>query len=96
MSTRLYEKEVAITGIGQSEVGRPSQLSGMRLTVDACLQAIADAGLERGDIDGIACWPGDNNNGDSIPTSFHNLASTIVHNTRPRSASRDFSLRENA
>ena len=66
MSTRLYEKEVAITGIGQSEVGRPSQLSGMRLTVDACLQAIADAGLERGDIDGIACWPGDNNNGDSF------------------------------
>ena len=66
MSTRLYEKEVAITGIGQSEVGRPSQLLGMRLTVDACLQAIADAGLERGDIDGIACWPGDNNNGDSF------------------------------
>ena len=66
MSTRLYEKEVAITGIGQLEVGRPSQLSGMRLTVDACLQAIADAGLERGDIDGIACWPGDNNNGDSF------------------------------
>tara|TARA_R110000868_G_scaffold120569_3_gene320197 strand:- start:28088 stop:29278 length:1191 start_codon:yes stop_codon:yes gene_type:complete len=66
MSTRLYEKEVAITGIGQSEVGRPSQLSGMRLTVDACLQAIADAGLERSDIDGIACWPGDNNNGDSF------------------------------
>jgi acetyl-CoA acetyltransferase len=36
----------------------------MRLTLDACLEAIADAGLQRSDIDGVACWPGDNNNGD--------------------------------
>src|SRR5690606_26580499 len=65
MYDRLYEKDVAITGIGQSEVGRPSTLSGMRLTLDACLEAISDAGLRKVDIDGIACWPGDNNNGDS-------------------------------
>ncbi|MBS7691897.1 thiolase family protein [Pseudomonas lalucatii] len=64
MFDRRYEKEVAITGIGQSEVGRPSSKSAMRLTIDACLEAIADAGLERSDIDGVACWPGDNNNGD--------------------------------
>lgn len=64
MFDHRYEKEVAITGIGQSEVGRPSPKSAMRLTVDACLEAIADAGLERSDIDGVACWPGDNNNGD--------------------------------
>ena len=66
MYDRLYEKDVAITGIGQSEVGRPSTLSGMRLTLDACLEAISDAGLRKVDIDGIACWPGDNNNGDSF------------------------------
>lgn len=60
---RVFEKDVAITGIGQSEVGRPSIRSAMQLSVDAALQAIADAGLERGDIDGIASWPGDNNNG---------------------------------
>ena len=66
MLDRVYEKDVAITGIGQSEIARPSQLSGMRLTVDACLEAIADAGLKRSDIDGIACWPGDNNNGNSF------------------------------
>lgn len=66
MFDRLYEKDVAITGIGQSEVARPSQLSGMRLTIDACLEAIGDAGLQRSDIDGVACWPGDNNNGDSF------------------------------
>jgi acetyl-CoA acetyltransferase len=63
MSARLYEKDVAITGIGQSEVARPSARSGMDLTLDACLEAIRDAGLKRSDIDGLACWPGDNNNG---------------------------------
>jgi acetyl-CoA acetyltransferase len=60
---RLFEKNVAIAGIGQSEIGRPSNRSAMQLSVDAALEAIADAGLERSDIDGIASWPGDNNNG---------------------------------
>ncbi|WP_408600732.1 thiolase family protein [Pseudomonas sp. PLMAX] len=64
MFDHRYEKDVAITGIGQSDVGRPSNKSAMRLTLDACLEAIADAGLQRSDIDGVACWPGDNNNGD--------------------------------
>ena len=66
MFDRLFEKSVAITGIGQSEVGRPSSRSAMRLTLDAALEAIADAGLTREDIDGVACWPGDNNNGNSF------------------------------
>ncbi|ABE36479.1 putative thiolase [Paraburkholderia xenovorans LB400] len=60
---RLFEKNVAITGIGQSEIGRPSNRSAIQLSVDAALEAIADAGLERSDIDGIASWPGDNDNG---------------------------------
>ncbi|WP_221410300.1 thiolase family protein [Paraburkholderia dinghuensis] len=60
---RVFEKHVAITGIGQSEIGRPSSRTAIRLSVDAALEAIADAGLERSDIDGIASWPGDNNNG---------------------------------
>lgn len=64
MFDHRYEKQVAITGIGQSEVGRPSNKSAMRLTLEACLEAIDDAGLTREDIDGVACWPGDNNNGD--------------------------------
>ena len=63
---RIGEKDVAITGIGQSEVGRPSSRSAMQLTVDACLDAITDAGLERDDIDGVVSWPGDNNNGDAF------------------------------
>lgn len=63
---RFLEKTVAITGVGQSEVGRPSTLSAMRLTADACLEAIADAGLTPADIDGVSCWPGDNSAGGSF------------------------------
>lgn len=63
---RLFEKNVAVTGIGQSEVGRPSSKPALRLTLDACLEAIADAGLTRDDIDGVACWPGDNAGGASF------------------------------
>ncbi len=59
MSERFLEKNVAITGIGQSAFGRPSKSSTLELTVDACLQAIADAGLQRSDIDGIASFPGE-------------------------------------
>jgi acetyl-CoA acetyltransferase len=66
MFERRFEKAVAITGIGQSEVGRPSSKSAMRLTLDATLEAISDAGLTSEDIDGVACWPGDNNNGNSF------------------------------
>lgn len=38
MFDRLFEKDVAISGIGQSEVGRPSGLSAMQLTLDAALE----------------------------------------------------------
>jgi acetyl-CoA acetyltransferase len=53
------EKNVAITGIGQSRVSRDAGVSPLSLTLDAALEAIADAGLERSDIDGMSCWPGD-------------------------------------
>jgi acetyl-CoA acetyltransferase len=58
MFETLPEKQVAITGAGQSEVGRPSNRSALQLTVDACLAAIADAGLTPADIDGITTYPG--------------------------------------
>ena len=63
---RFLEKNVAIVGIGQSEVGRPSSRSAMQLTVDAALEAIVDAGLQPKDIDGVCSWPGDNSNGSSF------------------------------
>lgn len=59
----IAERDVAITGIGLSEVGRPSSSSALSLTVDAALLAIADAGLEVGDIDGISTYPGASNTG---------------------------------
>src|ERR1700704_5372954 len=49
-----------ITGVGQSQVGRRLGRSGLDLTIEACLRAIADAGLEPDDIDGVATYPGSN------------------------------------
>ena len=42
---RVFEKDVALTGIGQSEVAQPSTKFALRLSVDAALEAIADAGF---------------------------------------------------
>jgi acetyl-CoA acetyltransferase len=60
------EKQVRITGIGQSKVGRPSDRTALQLTGDACLQAIADAGLVASDIDGITNYPGKSHEGGGI------------------------------
>jgi acetyl-CoA acetyltransferase len=48
----------AITGAGQSEIGRRLGRDPLELTLDACLAAIADAGLTRDDIDGLSTYPG--------------------------------------
>jgi acetyl-CoA acetyltransferase len=53
------EKQVGITGIGKSPVGRHINRSGLSLTSEACLQAIADAGLTPADIDGVSTFPGE-------------------------------------
>ena len=52
------ERRAAITGIGQSAIGRRLGRSELDLTLDACLDAVADAGLTRDDIDGLATYPG--------------------------------------
>jgi acetyl-CoA acetyltransferase len=67
MSAERYpEQQVAITGIGQSEVARPSSRSALLLTMDACLAAIADAGLRPQDIDGVSTYPGKSSEGGGI------------------------------
>jgi len=53
-----FEQRCIISGIGQSEVGRRVTRGVMALTLDACIEAIADAGLEPKDIDGVFSWPG--------------------------------------
>ena len=53
-----FEQRSIISGIGQSDVGRRLNRTGLDLTIDAALAAIADAGLTVADIDGIASYPG--------------------------------------
>ena len=56
--TDYPEKHVCITGVGQSDVGRPSSSSALELTLQACERAIADAGLKPENIDGLTTYPG--------------------------------------
>ena len=60
------ERAAVISGVGQSDVGRKLGRHPLDLTLDAALDAIADAGLSRDDIDGIATYPG----GISQPPGF--------------------------
>ena len=60
------EDQVRITGAAQSEVGRPSTRTALQLTADACLAALADAGLSPSDVDGIATYPGKSSEGGGI------------------------------
>lgn len=50
--------EAVITGVGQSEVGRRLGRSGYDLTIEACLRAMHDAGVDPDDVDGVATYPG--------------------------------------
>jgi acetyl-CoA acetyltransferase len=56
--TEPGERAAYVRGIGQSAVGRRLERSELSLTVDACTQAVADAGLTMADIDGLATYPG--------------------------------------
>ncbi|SEP27175.1 thiolase family protein [Trujillonella endophytica] len=53
-----FEAAAVISGIGQSAVGRRLGRDGLELTIDAALEAIADAGLTVADIDGLSTYPG--------------------------------------
>ena len=53
-----FEHRSAITGVGPSALGRRLMVDPLSLTVDACLDAVADAGLGLDDIDGLSTYPG--------------------------------------
>ena len=57
-STDKFEDRVAITGVGMSQIGRRLMRTPLSLTVDACKEAVADAGLTMADIDGLSTYPG--------------------------------------
>jgi acetyl-CoA acetyltransferase len=48
------EKQAIVSGVGISRIGRKTGIPGLELTLESCRAAIADAGLEPADIDGIA------------------------------------------
>ena len=52
------ERRAVISGAAQSEIGRRLYRTGIDLTVEAALRAIADAGLTAADIDGVSTYPG--------------------------------------
>jgi acetyl-CoA acetyltransferase/uncharacterized OB-fold protein len=57
-SRRKFEADCVLSGIGKSRIGRRLGGHPLGLMVDAALEAIEDAGLERSDIDGISTYPG--------------------------------------
>ena len=56
--SEVGERRSAVSGIGQSQIGRRIYREPLDLTLDACLAAIEDAGLDRSDIDGLSTYPG--------------------------------------
>ncbi|MDB5714407.1 MAG: DitF protein [Sphingomonadales bacterium] len=50
--------QAAISGIGRSPIGRKTMRAPMDMLADAVIEALADAGLTRDDIDGITTYPG--------------------------------------
>jgi acetyl-CoA acetyltransferase len=53
-----FETRAVLSGIGRSRIGRRLMVDPLSLTVDACLQAVSDAGLRLEDIDGLSTYPG--------------------------------------
>ena len=53
-----YEDKVALTGVGQSQVGRRLMVDPLSLSVEAALATVADAGLDMDEIDRLSTYPG--------------------------------------
>src|SRR5205814_6697452 len=53
-----FEHRAVLSGVGRSAMGRRLMVDPLSLTVDACLAAVADAGLTLDDIDGLSTYPG--------------------------------------
>ncbi|PCH83416.1 MAG: thiolase [Piscirickettsiaceae bacterium] len=64
---RTLRGKVAIVGVGQSPSGRVPGRSPLDLTADATLKALADAGMNKSEIDGVLT-------GTSFASSFHRFS----------------------
>jgi len=58
LSGERFEHRAVLSGIGRSKIGRRLMVDPLSLTIDACLEAIGDAGLSIEDIDGLSTYPG--------------------------------------
>jgi acetyl-CoA acetyltransferase/uncharacterized OB-fold protein len=58
LSGDRFEHRAVLSGVGRSAMGRRLMVDPLSLTVDACLAAVADAGLTLDDIDGLSTYPG--------------------------------------
>lgn len=58
LSGERFEDRVALAGVGMSDIGRRLMRAPLSLAVDAIRDAVADAGLELDDIDGLSTYPG--------------------------------------
>ena len=58
VSDDRFEHRSVLSGVGRSKIGRRLMVNPLSLTVDACLAAVADAGLTLDDIDGLSTYPG--------------------------------------
>lgn len=58
LGAERFEHRAVLSGIGRSDLGRRLLRDPLSLAVDACLAAVADAGLEVDDIDGLSTYPG--------------------------------------
>jgi acetyl-CoA acetyltransferase/uncharacterized OB-fold protein len=53
-----FEHRAVLSGVGRSAIGRRLMVDPLSLTVDACLAAVADAGIALEDVDGLSTYPG--------------------------------------
>jgi acetyl-CoA acetyltransferase len=67
-----FERRSIISGIGRTGAWRRQERTGLDLTLEASLKAIADAGLDPPDIDGVVTW------GTSGPTQPADLGGVQV------------------
>jgi acetyl-CoA acetyltransferase/uncharacterized OB-fold protein len=58
LGEQRFEHRSVLSGIGRSVFGRRLMVDPLSLAVDACLEAVADAGLDLADIDGLSTYPG--------------------------------------
>jgi acetyl-CoA acetyltransferase len=78
VSERILERRAAISGVGLALAGRTAQRSPLNLTLDAIMEALADAGLEDTDIDGLASWPGMSATAGMAPVSLREIKESLA------------------